>query len=76
MTIHHNDKKRLAFEPVIYEAAQIVLDSLWKDSVKPTIVKFFSSKDAYRAARQAGTDAFARVAAVDPNMNSAYENIA
>jgi hypothetical protein len=69
-------KERLAFEPVMYEAAQIVLGSLWTDSVKPAIIKFFSSKDAYRAARRAGTDALARVAAIDPSMNSAYENIA
>jgi hypothetical protein len=76
VSTRRDDKNRLAFEPVICEAAQIVLDSLWKDSVRPAILKFFSQKDAYRAARRAGTDALARVAAVDPLMDTVYENIA
>jgi hypothetical protein len=75
MSPNRDEKKRLAFEPVIYEAAQIVLDSLWKDSVKPAILKFFSQRDAYRAARRAGTDALARVAAIDPVMDAVYENV-
>ena len=60
------------FETGMKEVAELFLDSLWKDSVKPTVARLFSRNECHVAAQKAGTDILARLAKDDPETDKAY----
>ena len=65
-----NDNAKIRpLEEGVKEAAELFLDSLWQDRVKPRVdqvIALFSNKESHVAGHSAGTDLLQRVAKDDP----------
>jgi hypothetical protein len=71
-----NEKKALgSFEQGMVEIAGLVFGSVMEYKVKPTVAKLLSMAAARKVVRKAGTDAFARIASGDPDMDAAYADV-
>lgn len=68
-------KNHTSFEKGMAEIAGLVFGSVIEHNVKPTVAKLLSMATARKVVRKAGTDALARVASHDPDMDAAYADI-